>query len=60
MPASSPTCSKLHSKKFVGGDANNSWGDGGNAAFGPLFQTVFIILSWYFRPADRKMKLENQ
>lgn len=22
---------------------------------GPLMQTVFIILSWYFRPADRKI-----
>src|SRR5882757_6585916 len=22
---------------------------------GPLFQIVFIILSWYFRPADRKI-----
>ena len=22
---------------------------------GPLFQTVFIILSWYFRPVDRKI-----
>ena len=22
---------------------------------GPLFQTVFILLSWYFRPADRKL-----
>jgi hypothetical protein len=22
---------------------------------GPIFQTVFIILSWYFRPADRKI-----
>jgi len=22
---------------------------------GPLFQTVFVILSWYFRPADRKI-----
>jgi uncharacterized membrane protein YphA (DoxX/SURF4 family) len=22
---------------------------------GPFFQTVFIILSWYFRPADRKI-----
>ena len=21
---------------------------------GPIFQTVFIISSWYFRPADRK------
>jgi len=28
-------------------------GDGGNAIFGPLFQTIFIVLSWYFRPADR-------
>lgn len=24
---------------------------------GPLFQTVFIILSWYFRPADRRIIL---
>jgi uncharacterized membrane protein YphA (DoxX/SURF4 family) len=22
---------------------------------GPVVQTVFIILSWYFRPADRKL-----
>jgi uncharacterized membrane protein len=22
---------------------------------GPFMQTVFIILSWYFRPADRKL-----
>jgi DoxX-like family len=22
---------------------------------GPFFQTIFIILSWYFRPADRKI-----
>ena len=22
---------------------------------GPVMQTVFIILSWYFRPADRKL-----
>ena len=22
---------------------------------GPVFQTLFIILSWYFRPADRKI-----
>jgi uncharacterized membrane protein len=34
-------------------------GDGGNAIFGPLFQTVFVILSWYFRPADRKIKADN-
>ena len=25
------------------------------AIMGPLFQTVFIILSWYFRPASRKI-----
>jgi uncharacterized membrane protein len=30
-------------------------GDSGNAIYGPFFQTVFIILSWYFRPADRKL-----
>jgi len=27
---------------------------------GPVFQTVFIILSWYFRPADRKITADNQ
>lgn len=32
-------------------------GDAGKAFFGPLFQTVFIILSWYFRPVDRKIIL---
>jgi hypothetical protein len=26
---------------------------------GPVFQTVFIILSWYFRPADRKINQVN-
>ena len=30
-------------------------GDDGKAILGPLFQTIFIILSWYFRPADRKI-----
>ena len=25
---------------------------------GPFMQTVFIILSWYFRPADRKIIFE--
>ncbi|MES2809700.1 MAG: DoxX family protein [Bacteroidota bacterium] len=34
-------------------------GDGGKAVAGPLFQTVFIILSWYFRPASRKINLSN-
>jgi hypothetical protein len=33
-------------------------GDGGNAVFGPLFQTVFVLLSWYFRPAERKINLQ--
>ena len=27
---------------------------------GPLMQTVFIILSWYFSPADRKIISVNQ
>ena len=27
---------------------------------GPFFQIVFIILSWYFRPADRKIIPVNQ
>jgi uncharacterized membrane protein len=35
-------------------------GDGGKAIFGPLFQTVFVILSWHFRPADRKLNYDNQ
>jgi uncharacterized membrane protein YphA (DoxX/SURF4 family) len=27
---------------------------------GPIMQTIFIILSWYFRPADRKIISVNQ
>ena len=27
---------------------------------GPFMQTVFIILSWYFRPADRKIIVTSQ
>jgi hypothetical protein len=34
-------------------------GDGGKAILGPLFQTAFIILSWYFRPTDRKINSYN-
>lgn len=34
-------------------------GDAGKAIFGPLFQTIFIVLSWYFRPADRKISFED-
>ena len=30
-------------------------GDSGKAIFGPLFQTVFVVLSWYLRPANRKL-----
>ncbi len=30
------------------------------AILGPLFQTIFVILSWYFRPADRKIVVVNQ
>ncbi len=38
-----------------------SCGDYGVKEFlGPFFQTIFIILSWYFRPADRKIILANQ
>jgi hypothetical protein len=25
------------------------------ALIGPIMQTIFIILSWYFRPADRRV-----
>jgi hypothetical protein len=34
-------------------------GDGGKAVLGPLMQTVFITLSWYFRPADRKISVQS-
>ena len=27
---------------------------------GPIMQTIFIILSWYYRPADRKIVLVHQ
>ena len=32
-------------------------GDGGKAIAGPFFQIIFILLSWYFRPANRKIVL---
>ncbi len=35
-------------------------GDGGKAILGPLMQAVFIVLSWYFRPSNRKISLDNQ
>jgi hypothetical protein len=28
------------------------------AILGPLMQTVFVILSWYFRPASRKIAVD--
>jgi hypothetical protein len=34
-------------------------GDSGKAILGPLFQTIFIILSWYFRPEDRKINFNT-
>ena len=33
---------------------------GVKAILGPLFQTVFIILSWYFRPENRKLIIKNK
>lgn len=30
-------------------------GDSGKAILGPAFQLLFIFLSWYFRPANRKI-----
>lgn len=35
-------------------------GDTGKAIAGPVMQTIFVILSWYFRPADRKITPVNQ
>ena len=35
-------------------------GDTGKAIAGPVMQTIFIILSWYFRPDDRKITPVNQ
>jgi hypothetical protein len=32
-------------------------GDSGKAVLGPLMQTLFTLLSWYFRPASRKIAL---
>ena len=36
-------------------------GDNGvKEMLGPIMQTVFLILSWYFRPADRKIVSLNK
>jgi uncharacterized membrane protein len=34
-------------------------GDSGKAILGPLFQTFFVLLSWYYRPADKKINSDN-
>ena len=34
-------------------------GDVGNAIWGPLFQTLFAIISWHFRPGNRKLSISN-
>jgi uncharacterized membrane protein YphA (DoxX/SURF4 family) len=34
--------------------------DGIKQIIGPIMQTIFIILSWYFRPANRKIISVNQ
>ena len=34
--------------------------DGLKEIIGPIMQTVFVILSWYFRPVDRKISLIGQ
>lgn len=31
-------------------------GHGFGELVGPFFQTIFIILSWYYRPSDRKLE----
>ena len=35
-------------------------GDGVKELVGPFMQTVFITLSWYFRPENRKIRAFNQ
>lgn len=34
-------------------------GDIESAIFGPLFQTIFVITSWYFRPPSRKIAMDH-
>jgi hypothetical protein len=35
-------------------------GDGAREFFGPVLLLILIVVSWYFRPADRKMVLADQ
>lgn len=34
-------------------------GDEAKEFFGPILLIILIVLSWYFRPADRKISLAN-
>lgn len=36
------------------------FGDSGKAIFGPMFQIIFLVFSWYFRPANRKIILTDK
>ena len=35
-------------------------GHGGKEIFGPMLLLVLTVISWYFRPADRRLTLANQ
>ena len=35
-------------------------GDSGKEIIGPLCQCIFVVLSWYFRPDDRKIILKKE
>jgi hypothetical protein len=35
-------------------------GDSANEYFGPILLLLLTVISWYFRPADRKIILANQ
>ena len=35
-------------------------GDGGKEFFGPILLLILTVVSWYFRPADRKVIPVNQ
>jgi len=35
-------------------------GHGAKEIFGPMFLVVLTVISWYFRPADRRLILANQ
>lgn len=35
-------------------------GDGAAELFAPIFLVVLTVVSWYFRPSDRKLNFENK